>query len=202
MDTSGTVPVPLAATLPEGSGLLSSGIYATGYGRKTEMTETDAGTEVARTSLFTDDQLSKIDGFASAAAMLQAAGVEAESMADYGTGFTVSKDNDLLVGMDFLILSWRFNHGAYGEDFVSAEIVTKHNEKLILNDGSTGICKQLRVVTDQRTERGHQHPYAGLIVKNGLTVSKYFYNEKTGEISRVPKEGKDWTPASTYYLAE
>lgn len=161
------------------------------------------GQDVAKVSLFSDAQLAEINGYADAAALLSDAGVDVETISDYGTGFSVNPDNEQLLGLPFVILSWRFNEGSYGErGFVSAEIVTKHNEKLILNDGSTGICAQLRTVSDQRLQRGHAHPYAGLICPKGLTVSRYFYHAQTGEISRVAKEGGDWSPASTYYLSE
>lgn len=159
--------------------------------------------DVARVSLFSQEQLAEIDGYASAAAMLNAAGVVAESVSDYGTGFSVVKENSTLIGVPFLIIGWKFNEGKFGpRGFVSAEIVTKHNEKLIINDGSTGILAQLSVVTDQRIARGHAHPYAGLIVANGLTASEYFYNSISGEISRAPQSGPDWVPAQTYYLAQ
>ncbi len=101
----------------------------------------------------------------------------------------IVKEKDSLIGVPFLIKSWRFNEGKYGE-FVSAEIVFENGNLAVLNDGSTGIAQQLREVTDNRTKAGHPLPQAGRMVKGGLTRSDYTY---------VDDKGND-TPAVTYYL--
>jgi len=140
-----------------------------------------------------DESLAEVQSFADAFTVLERAGVVPENFSDYGTGFAVldSKDKARLIGVPFAILEWRFNRGDMGW-FVSAAIVTKNDEKLILNDGSTGICQQLMTVTKQRHERGSKEPQKGLLVENGLTESRYEYpDEKTGEMR----------PAVTYYLA-
>ena len=156
---------------------------------------------IAKTTTLNDEQLTSIQTFSDAAAMLQAAGIILESIGEYGTGFKLT-DSKKLVGVPFLILQWRFNAGAYGpEGFVSVEAVTKHNEKVIFNDGSTGIRDQLIKVTAEREAKGSSHPQAGLVVENGLTASEFFYNAVTKEISRLPQTGPDWSPATTYYLA-
>jgi hypothetical protein len=155
-------------------------------------------------SLFSDDELGAISTFEDAARLLVEHGVSVESYSDYGTGFALvpDKDKGTLVGVGFIVLRWRFNdEGDFGT-FVSAEIVTAHNEKYVLNDGSTGICAQLQAVTDKRIADGHPQPWAGLVVKDGLRRSDYFFNSKTGDKANKPGEHpKDWAPASTYYLA-
>jgi len=156
-------------------------------------------TDISQRSTFTDETLAAIQSFEDAMRLARDNGIPSESMADYGTGFKVV-DKESLVGTDFLILEWRFNEGDYEGDFVSVTAVTKHNEKVIFNDGSTGVCAQLNMVTAQRKEKKHPTPQAFLGVPGGLTVSQYWRNTETGEISRKP-QGKGWEPAKTYYLA-
>ena len=156
---------------------------------------------IAKVTTFNDENLAAITGFKHAAEMLLAAGVPVESISDYGTGFKLT-DSKKLVGIPLLILQWRFNAGAFGPDgFVSVEAVTKHDEKVIFNDGSTGIRDKLKQVTADREKKGQSHTQAGLIVENGLTASEFFYNDQTGEISRVAMSGDEWKPATTYYLS-
>lgn len=165
-------------------------------------TQAQTGTDVAKASLFNDEQLANIKGYKDAAALLVDAGVTPEFISDYGTGFKVVSDKSVLIGRPFLILSWRFNEGDFGDKgFVSAEIVTDQDEKFILNDGSTGIRDQLATVTSQRVSRKHSTPYAGLVCANGLTKTNYFYNETTQETSSKAREGKGWVSAATFYLA-
>jgi hypothetical protein len=175
------------------------------------MTNTDNPGTVAETAselttlngstLFNDDMLAGLSGYKDAAAMLDASGVAAESVADYGTGFRVV-DKATLIGVPFLILEWRFNEGDYARGFVSVAAITKHDDKVIFNDGSTGVRDQLATVTKQRIKKGHAHPTAGLICENGLSRTTYYANSKTGETSSRPQDGADWGPASTFYLAD
>jgi hypothetical protein len=144
-----------------------------------------------------DQQLAEIDSYAAALALLKSSGVAVETMADYGTGFKVV-EKATLIGIDMLILSWRFNDGSYDGGFVSVEAITKHDEKVIFNDGSSGIRDQLAMVTAQKLDQGHKHPQAGLLVVGGLTKSSYFRN-KAGDISKVG--GPGFEPAETFYLA-
>jgi len=153
-------------------------------------------TEIAKPTnaptVFTDSILAKITSFDDATAMLDSTGIALESMSDYGTGFSVV-DKAKLVGVPFLILEWRFNSSELNDDgFVSVAAVTKHNDKVIFNDGSSGVLAQLRMVTEQRTERNHPTPQAGLIVQDGLTKSDYTYTDDKGKS----------IPATTYYLSE
>lgn len=144
-------------------------------------------------AVFIDADLATITDFSSAIEALNAAGVEVESSTDYGTGFEILKDKDMLKGVDFVILEWRFNDSdKYEGDFVSATLVTKDGRKLILNDGSTGIRDQLRMITNLRIKNGHPKPQAGILVRNGLTKSEYNYTDEKGKTAK----------AATYYLSE
>lgn len=149
----------------------------------------------------TDTVLAKITSFEDAMAALNSAGIVVESSDEYGNGFQVV-DKDLLVGVNFVILEWRFNEGSFGDrQFVSASCVTEDNRKVVINDGSSGVAAQLARITDSRRERKIANSQSGLVVKGGLIKSEYYYREETKEISRNP-EGKGWTRAATYYLSE
>ncbi len=123
-----------------------------------------------------------------------AGGVE-RSTEVLGNGFAVlpTKDKAKLVGVRFLIMSWQYNEGDQGE-FVSANIVTKDGDRFVLNDGSTGILRQLRQLEARRREEAPGLPDAiyrtNLMAENGLRASDYDV-EINGKVTR----------ATTYYLA-
>lgn len=108
-----------------------------------------------------------------------------------GDGFTLlsSDDKAKLIGVPMVLLEWRFNNGAQGR-FVSVRAVAKTGvddtdvKKVIFNDGSTGILQQLTEITEKTSAQG------GLIVRKGLRVSQYTYEDEKG-VER---------PAETYYL--
>lgn len=98
---------------------------------------------------------------------------------------------DRLCGRHLLLLSWRFNeskkiikdgHPAW---FVSVLVLdVESGEKVIVNDGSTGIFQTLRSISESYNVQG------GLEVKQGLRRSDYPYDEGDGNIVQ----------ATTYYL--
>ena len=120
------------------------------------------------------------------------AGVEL-SFADkvLGDGFAIldTKDKMTLIGKPMALLEWRFNEGSMGR-FVSIRAVVKAGKnntdirKVIINDGSTGIMRQLDQFTAQTGKQ------SGLIVVRGLRVSQYKYEDANG----VQRD------AETYYL--
>jgi hypothetical protein len=146
--------------------------------------------------------LGAIDSFAAAVEAIGTLGVPIESMTDYGTGFELLKEKTSLVGVPLLIVQWSFYPGEYGDDFVSVECVTKDGRKFIFNDGSTGICKQLKSVAASRRGKSHPEPQAGLMVTGGLVQTSYWFNSDTKETSSKPQTEKGWGPASTFYLAD
>lgn len=155
-----------------------------------------AGNGVAVERRLSDDDLRGIDSFE--AAMRAVTGVLGAEIVDaseeLGTGFILldSKEKGQLVGKACIFLSWNFNtsddvtdDAGNPTEFVSAQVVVKVNnagaiERFIVNDGSTGIYRQLRAYTD-RTGRT-----AGLAAKRGLRRSDY----------KTP-DGKD---ATTFYI--
>ena len=139
-------------------------------------------------SRFLDDDLRAITSFEDAISLLVESGTVATDAAELGNGFTVLAKDDKrrLVGIPFVILSFDFTPGDFGADFVSAMIMTKGGEKLIVNDGSSGICAQLRDIA-ARMPAGAKH--RGIVCKHGLRASDYTYRVSGVEI-----------PATTYYI--
>lgn len=117
--------------------------------------------------------------------------------------FSVGGDYDLvdksdLVGVEFIVLRWRFTVPKEGQprystennpegEFVSVECITHENRKVVFNDGSTGVYAQLKAVSETGRNQG------GKCVK-GLRVSEYEY-ESTDARGKVIMK-----PAKTYYL--
>lgn len=103
---------------------------------------------------------------------------------ELGNGWAVlnNKEKSRLVGVPMLILSSVINDGDFGQ-FVSLQVLT-NTERLIINDGSTGIAAQI-------AELHKQGNMKAIYCKHGLRESKYEYEDpKTGEKK----------PASTFYL--
>lgn len=122
-------------------------------------------------------------GFGDLLAQLQAEG-DVISASELGTGWAIlnNKEKGRLVGVPVLFMNWSFNEGDNGE-FVSVEAIT-NTERLIVNDGSTGIYRQLKDLTESGELRA-------IYAKHGLRESKYEYEDpKTGEKK----------PASTFYI--
>lgn len=117
-------------------------------------------------------------------------GAVVDASEEMGDGFTVLPESqrNLLAGRPILLAEWSFREGDFGE-FVSIRVLVENTDgsvlKLILNDGSTGICRQLNEYSAKTGKFG------ALFVKGGLRVSEYTYDDGTGK----PK------PASTWYLA-
>lgn len=165
----------------------------------------DTSTGVVDTySRFTDDDLRTVETFADAfGANGLVKSVEDYSEA-YGSGFAVleTNDKDRLVKTAFGIVEWRFSTGDQGE-FVSALVITERtNEKYVLNDGSTGICDQLRRVTADRLAKGWPETEAsrGLYVKNGLRRSDYLLDAAGQPMPKGSDPGESAGTGTTYYL--
>jgi hypothetical protein len=141
-----------------------------------------------RARRFTTENLRAIRSFDDLQALVESRpDIVVANASDFGTGFSIldTKDKASLVGEYLAILDWRFNNGDQGE-FVSAEVLVRNgNRKFVLNDGSTGICQQLKDI---------QHANGGetclLIVPRGLRVSEYDYVDAGGNTSK----------ARTYYI--
>jgi hypothetical protein len=161
----------------------------------------NTSTEIANVK-FSDIDLAAIKTMADAQKFLESQGVEFAAASEYGSGFAMLENKDMLIGRDFLILDMNFYPGDFEKDFAALQIITTNNEKFILVDGSTGICEQARLIRAQRAEAGVKRPGSGIIVKGGLTRSDFFFNAKTGMSSTKKPEDEGWAPATTYYFAE
>lgn len=138
--------------------------------------------------LWSDDQLRDIKTLDDLAVALSGReDVKVFDASEFGNGYEVldKEGKDKLIGVYFAIMDWRFNDGDQGE-FVSVTVLTEKGDRYVINDGSTGICEQLREI--QKAAGGT----AVIRVKKGLRVSRYTYTDE--------KDGKE-KPAATYYLS-
>lgn len=139
--------------------------------------------------VLSDAELRQMDSFDDVMRMAEEIGATVLDSSDYvGSGAELLSEKERLVGIAFVITQWRFNASTdfEGAWFVSANIVTKHGEKLVLNDGSMGgIRDQLHAITQSTGQMNF------LAVKNGLVVSEY---EVIGDDGKTKK-------AKSYYLS-
>ena len=148
------------------------------------------------TPVLRKDSLADVKTFADALALLSDAGIDVVSTTEYGDGFVMERNLRSLVGIDFVILDTQFSTGDFGE-FVILRIVTTDDRKLIITDGSTGICQQMRDITSKAGRT------TGFAVKGGLVESNFRFNEQTGNVVRPGEPGyEQGKPATTYYLTQ
>lgn len=160
-----------------------------------DKTASDAIVE-ANKSVFDDDELAQIQNAADALALFGPdTANELEDISDYGSGFEIlPRDRkDSLIGTPLFLVQWKFTDSKeyVGSEFVSVHLVTEDGRKWILNDGSTGICAQLRRVTARRLREGKSNPQSALRVKNGLRKSEYPTEDAKG----------NKITGTTYYLS-
>lgn len=129
----------------------------------------------------TAEQLASVSTFDEAVALFGAD--QLLDTADYGDGFVLLKDKSKLVGEPFIILATSIQMGDFGP-FSIVKLITRHGDKYVFVDGSTGIKDQLEFMLDQ-TGRG-----GGWLCRNGLRVSNYTFTDESGAEK----------PASTYYI--
>lgn len=147
------------------------------------MTSETTTNNSAQLVLFGADELRGITSFDDAVALIKSSGMATATSSDFGDGFTVVENKDSLLKVPFLVLSWNFSEGEFG-DMVVMRIVTRAGDKLVLIDGSTGIREQMRKIGERFN--------GALFCERGLRKSTYPYVD--------PKSGKS-NMASTYYLA-
>lgn len=154
-----------------------------------DMVNKDAIAEANKFNL-SEDSLSEMGTIEDAFAAFSDMGAVVDDAENYSVSWgPILENKDQLVGAEFLAVEWRFNKGTYGE-FVTIYVMTRDNQKYILNDGSTGICGQMRAITDKRVMEGKNLPQTALHIRRGLRRSDY----------QTEVDGKT-IDASTYYLA-
>lgn len=121
-----------------------------------------------RTTRASDDDLSAIASFEDAVRLAQQQHGDVKSIDEFelGTGFRVLEDKTVLVGKPFIIVQFTFNEGDYADEFASMHIVTNDGAKLIVNDGGTGLCQDLK-------DLAQKERFGGVLVPNGLRISEY-----------------------------
>lgn len=118
---------------------------------------------------FDDEQLRNIGTFEEAMAAAAAAYGSVENITDHlGNGFRLLPENEKgrLVGVTFIILYSSINNGNFGE-FASLALVTRNNDRLILNDGGKGIPNNIKDLQNDTKRMG------GWAVPHGLRSSEY-----------------------------
>jgi hypothetical protein len=147
-------------------------------------------------SVLTDTELNSITTIEDA---IQALGVTDPSGLSWDASpWTLLTDKDKLVGRAFLAVQWKFHQSKeyLGSEYVSVYVITQDSlngeTHFVINDGSTGIARQLRELTDNRVDAKHKTPYGGALVKGGLKLSEY---DRTDEKGTIIGKGR------TYYLS-
>jgi hypothetical protein len=147
-------------------------------------------------TVLTDTELNQITSIEDA---IQALGVTDPSGLSWDASpWTLLTDKDKLVGRAFLAVQWKFHQSKeyLGSEYVSVYVITQDSlngeTHFVINDGSTGIARQLRELTDNRVDAEHKTPYGGALVKGGLKLSEY---DRTDEKGTVIGKGR------TYYLS-
>jgi hypothetical protein len=130
------------------------------------------------------------DAFADALALAKEIyGEESVQLASdaIGDGFALTDNKDQFIGKPCIFLKWTFSQGDFIDpktkekrEFASIRVVTPGG-KYVINDGSTGICDQLRQFTMENFGR-----QGGLISARGLRRSDY--------------EHPEYGSATTYYI--
>lgn len=163
--------------------------------------------EVARVRTFNDTELAAIDSWDAAMAAAKAAYGDVVDGSDaLGNGFRKADDDQMerLCGVPLLLLEWDFYPGDFGEDFVSIRVIQRLDNggiaKWIVNDGSTGIRKQLQ------EHQGLTGATGGLGLPKGFRMSKFFFDPDTGKALTKQEtregliKGRRMQPARTFYL--
>lgn len=127
----------------------------------------------------------KVDNLADARALLESHyGAVLSSSNLFGDGAEFIKDKNVMVGVAFIILDFRFVVDPDTErEYVSVLVMNGEGKKARFNDGSTGVYAQLKKVHEE-------YGVIGITCKNGLRKSDY----------AVEIDGKK-EKAVTYYLS-
>lgn len=142
--------------------------------------------------LFSDQELRELNGFDDFTKLIASrSDVEVIDAAKViGDGFTLTDNKRQLIDVPFLIVDYRFSKSDKFKDengepleFATVRLITKNDQKLIVNDGSTGIRDQLKQINNGQS--------SVVWVGRGLRVSEYTYTDEKGRQSE----------AETFYLS-
>jgi hypothetical protein len=151
--------------------------------------------EVTAYEPLSDEVIAGIDSFASALELFNADSGIVQIGDVAGDGFSLLKEKESLENVPFLIIDWNeVTDPETTRDYASIRLITTDNRKYRVNDGSTGIYKQLKQIRDKHGLT------TGIGVPKGLFKSEYFVN-KQGEIVAKNYEGEK-SKATTFYLHE
>jgi hypothetical protein len=130
-----------------------------------------------------DQELNSITSINEAATLLGVSSIDELEWND--SPWQLLDDKNALLGKKFLAVAWKFHESKeyLGNEYVSVYALTldtiNGETRFVFNDGSSGVYKQLRDLTDARITAGHKNPNAGALIKNGLKLSEYDrYDEK------------------------
>jgi hypothetical protein len=85
-----------------------------------------------------------------------------------GNGFRLVEDKNTLVGKPLFVLATKMHAGDYGEFVTVFAVTMEHpNERVMFNDGSTGVYYDVKQLTAATGVPG------GWIIKRGLSLSEY-----------------------------
>lgn len=100
-------------------------------------------------------------------------------------------DKDTLVGVPFMICDVRVSWSTkFDSPFVNILALTKDNEKIVINDGSTGIMEQMLHMLNKSKRK------AGIVCNGGLRKSEYKV-----DVYDAFKDETKTIEAATYYIA-
>lgn len=123
------------------------------------------------------------------------------SSEEMGDGFMPIPDVDMLIGLPFVIVDWHYGKNKkYGTDFIIIRLITKHNEKYMMIEGSTGIMRQL-----QMYEQLAEQKIGTYRCMKGLSKSEYFYSTELKQVvpeTYISQYDGDKIQAATYYIVE
>jgi hypothetical protein len=154
----------------------------------------DATSTLPAVRNLTDVELQSINTFDDALALMkelygEGGLVSADQVMGNGFRILQGAEKDRLIDTPMMFLKWTLNPGKFGEEFVSALIVTLEGDKYIINDSGAGICKQL-------SELSAIGKSGGLVVHHGLRRSDY----ENPAIQDGTWVAGEWRSASTYYV--
>lgn len=146
--------------------------------------------ELQKYTGFSTEELKGLNSFEDVEKLFASRGETVVSASEeLGDGFALLNNKAVLEGRPMFLISWAFSKGDFSEEFVSVRVMCHMDGgaigKFVINDGGTGIRKQLREWSDSNGGRA-----GGMFVNKGLRRSEYDYTDEKGNTSK----------AETWYL--